>query len=301
MQTTNVPFDKMISTFDTALTTTGISVEKTKLCARIITQSTFDGIESHGIRRLLPLIEAIGNGAVDGGATPELVHGHGALEIWDGHFGIGPFNATHATGRAMELARTHGIGCVGMRYTTHWLRAGTYGWQAVEENKALICWTNTISNMPAWGAAEKSVGNNPLVIAVPHPERPIVIDMAMSQYSLEALTLAAKREQSLNVPAGYDADRNLSCDPGAVIDSGAVLPAGFWKGSGLALVLDALAVFLTGGNSTADFDRLGQERGVSQVFLAFAACLPQGLFFQFCFGTRERTIPRCQSPQPAAF
>jgi 3-dehydro-L-gulonate 2-dehydrogenase len=48
------------------------------------------------------------------------------------------------------------------------------------------------------------------------------------------------------------------------------LPIGFWKGSGLALMLDLIAVLLSGGKSTyqipADPTR---ETGLSQTFIAF--------------------------------
>jgi 3-dehydro-L-gulonate 2-dehydrogenase len=47
------------------------------------------------------------------------------------------------------------------------------------------------------------------------------------------------------------------------------LPIGFWKGSGLSLVLDLLATLLSGGNSTAAISQSGKkESGVSQVFIA---------------------------------
>jgi 3-dehydro-L-gulonate 2-dehydrogenase len=269
MNTITISFETMVAAFTAAIESGGVAPERAATCARIIAQSTFDGIESHGIRRLLPLVAALRSGEIDGAAVPEPVSSHGAIEVWDGKLGIGPLNATFATGRAMALAGEHGIGCAGLRNTTHWLRAATYGRQAVESGFALICWTNTISNMGAWGAADRSVGNNPMVIAVPHRERPLVLDMAMSQYSLGSIHLAAERGKTLEVPGGYDEAGELSNDPKRIIESGRVLPAGFWKGSGLAILLDALAVLLTGGNSTAAFDRMGSERGVSQVFLAF--------------------------------
>jgi 3-dehydro-L-gulonate 2-dehydrogenase len=45
------------------------------------------------------------------------------------------------------------------------------------------------------------------------------------------------------------------------------LPIGFWKGSGLSLVLDLLATVLSQGRSTADVTNAGSESGVSQVFI----------------------------------
>jgi 3-dehydro-L-gulonate 2-dehydrogenase len=123
--------------------------------------------------------------------------------------------------------------------------------------------------MPAWGARTKSVGNNPLVLAVPHPETPVVLDIAMSQFALGALGLYSESGRPLPVPGGYDARGELSTEAAAIRETGRVLPMGYWKGSGLALALDALATALTAGNSTADYARMGEERGVSQVFIAF--------------------------------
>jgi len=70
------------------------------------------------------------------------------------------------------------------------------------------------------------------------------------------------------LPGGYDAAGNLSTDPTTILDSGRVLPVGFWKGSGLSLVLDLLATVLSQGRSTAAITNAGPESGVSQVFIA---------------------------------
>lgn len=55
------------------------------------------------------------------------------------------------------------------------------------------------------------------------------------------------------------------------MESGRALPTGFWKGSGLALLLDALAAILSEGLTTAQLGRLEAEHNVSQVFIAFDA------------------------------
>jgi 3-dehydro-L-gulonate 2-dehydrogenase len=50
------------------------------------------------------------------------------------------------------------------------------------------------------------------------------------------------------------------------------LPIGFWKGSGLSLLLDLLATILSKGRSTGDISvTTGKEYGVSQVFIALNA------------------------------
>src|SRR6185436_16037737 len=131
--------------------------------------------------------ETIKNGIVDIHAAPELIGSHGAIEQWDGRRGVGNLNAHASMSRAISLARADGIGCVALRNTNHWMRGGNYGWQAVEAGVIGICWTNTMPNLPPWGASEPSLGNNPLVIGVPRTNGHVVLDMAMSQFSYGTL------------------------------------------------------------------------------------------------------------------
>ena len=152
--------------------------------------------------------------------------------------------------RAITLGREHGVGCVALGNTNHWMRGGTYGWQAAEAGMIGICWTNTMPNLPPWGGAERVIGNNPLIIAVPRASGPVVLDMAMSQFSYGALESYRKRGEMLPVEGGFDAEGNLTRDPGAIEKSWRPLPAGYWKGSGLAVVLDMIAAMMTLGQAT---------------------------------------------------
>jgi 3-dehydro-L-gulonate 2-dehydrogenase len=87
-----------------------------------------------------------------------LLHNCGGLEQWNGILGPGPLNAVYATERAMHLASAHGIGCVALGYTNHWMRGGYYGWQAAKKGFVFIGWSNTIANMPAWNAVDTRLG-----------------------------------------------------------------------------------------------------------------------------------------------
>jgi len=172
--------------------------------------------------------------------------------------------------RAIVLGREHGIGCVALSNTNHWMRGGSYGWQAAEAGAIALCWTNTLANMPPWGAAEPRLGNNPLVIAVPRAQGHVVLDMAMSQFSVGALISSAARGEPLPVDGGYDPAGNLTRDAGAILESRRLLPIGFWKGSGLSLILDLIAAAISGGLAThAIASDPDEETALSQVFVAF--------------------------------
>lgn len=55
----------------------------------------------------------------------------------------------------MALAKEHGIGCVALKNTTHWMRGGSYAWQAAQAGFIGISWTNTESCMPMWGSKSR--------------------------------------------------------------------------------------------------------------------------------------------------
>jgi 3-dehydro-L-gulonate 2-dehydrogenase len=132
-----------------------------------------------------------------------------------------------------------------------------------------ICWTNTMPNLPPWGGVDPVIGNNPLVIAVPRSSGPVVLDMAMSQFSYGALASYRRRGEMLPVDGGYDSEGNLTRDAAAIEKSWRPLPIGYWKGSGLAVVLDMVAAMMAAGRATYQIstDPL-IETGVSQMFIA---------------------------------
>ncbi|MEI9974873.1 MAG: 3-dehydro-L-gulonate 2-dehydrogenase [Ignavibacteriota bacterium] len=264
-----IPYGELESAVAAALCTLSFTPERAGLCARLFTETTLDGVYTHGLNRFPRFVRMIRAGRIDVHAVPELLASHGAIERWDGKRGVGNLNAYHAMGRAIQLAATHGIGAVALAFTNHWMRAGSYGWQAADAGFIGICWTNTLPNMPPWGSAESRLGNNPIVFAVPRPPAHVVFDMAMSQFSYGALGAYRARGEQLPVDGGFDSAGQLTRDPAAIEESQRVLPVGYWKGAGLALLLDMIAAILSGGLAThqipTDPER---EIGVSQMFLA---------------------------------
>ena len=265
-----IPYQELFDCLLRALLKIGFEGERAALCARLFTDSSLDGVYSHGVNRFPRFLETIRNGVVDIYAEPQLMTTHGAFEQWDGRRGPGNLNAHGCMQRAIALSREHGVGCVALRNTNHWMRGGSYGWQAADAGVIGICWTNTMPNLPPWGASEPRLGNNPLVIAVPRQEGHIVLDMAMSQFSYGTLESYRMRGKQLPVIGGFDSEGNLTSDPGAIEASRRPLPIGYWKGSGLALMLDMLAAVLSGGHATHQIKAdVLQETNLSQAFFAF--------------------------------
>jgi 3-dehydro-L-gulonate 2-dehydrogenase len=263
-----IPYDKLKSEFFRILLKNGFAETRAEKCAEIFTMNCVDGVNSHGINRFPRFIRSVADGHINPDAVPTIIHKIGALEQWEGNLGPGPLNAAFATEMAMELANQHGIGMIALANTNHWMRGGTYGWQAAKKGFVFIGWTNTCPNMPAWGATDPRIGNNPFVVAVPYMKEAIVLDFAMSQYSYGKMESLKHEDRMLPFPGGYNKNGELTTDRGEILDSWRVLPVGYWKGAGMSLLLDISATILSGGLATHQIKSCAAEYSVSQVFIA---------------------------------
>ena len=186
-----VSHEEMQQCFNSILLKTGFSEDKAERLAAAFTQNSLDGIYTHGVNRFSRFIDYTKKGYVKTDGEPSLKSKNNGIEQWDGNLGPGILNAMIATDQSIKLADEFGIGCVALSNTNHWMRGGAYGWQAAIAGYVFIGFTNTIANMPAHGAIDKRLGNNPFVIALPYKDTSIVLDMAMSQYSFGGMELSA--------------------------------------------------------------------------------------------------------------
>lgn len=266
-----IPYAEMKTLFEKILIKYGFPEDTASRAARMFTDNSCDGVASHGLNRFPRVLSYISKGHIDPLGKPSMEGSFGALERWNGNRGMGCTNAAAAMDRAMELAGRYGIGCVALANTNHWMRGGSYGLQAARAGYMAICWTNTRPNMPPWGARDIRIGNNPLVMAFPVKDAPLVIDGALAQFSYGALESHRLAGKQLPVPGGYDREGNLTTDPAAIEETWRVLPIGFWKGSGYSLALDMIGAALSMGNSVHQVGRYEDEIALTQVFIAFDA------------------------------
>ncbi len=264
-----ISFDELVEKLKRILMLVGFEESRASRCATLFAKADLDGVRSHGVNRFPLFLDFIGKEYVKPTNSPTLLSEIMLFERWDGNLGPGNLNAEFAMDRAINLARSYGIGCVTLAHTNHWMRGGNFGWQAVEAGCIGICFTNTKPNMPAWGGSEPILGNNPLVIGIPRKDSPVVLDMAMSQFAYGQMSLYAQKCEDLPFDGGFDSSGNLTKNPEVILENHLALPMGLWKGAGLSLVLDLLASILSGGNSTHEVDHNGDEYGLSQVFLCF--------------------------------
>ncbi len=276
-----VPYDTMRSEFIRVLNKYGITGERAELSATLFADASRDGIYTHGLNRFPKFIRSIENGSVDVTAEAEMELRLGMLERWNGRRGCGNLNAWRCMTRAIELAHEQTIGVVALSNTNHWMRPGNYGLMAVRENCIGILWTNTVPNMPPWGGRDARLGNNPVVFAVPNgKEAPVLLDVAVSMFSYGKLESYARQNRELPVDGGFNANQEITRNAADILETHQVLPIGYWKGSGISLMLDLIASALSGGRTSRQVGELPAETELSQVFIAIDLNrLPDGAEF----------------------
>jgi 3-dehydro-L-gulonate 2-dehydrogenase len=264
-----IKYEDMVKEFERVLLSRGFREKDAQDAAALFARNSLDGIYSHGLNRFARLISYVDKGEINTDAVATCTMSMGAIERWDGHRGFGPLNAKRAMDRAIELAKQYGIGMVALGNNNHWMRGGTYGWQAADQGCIGICWSNTMPNMPAWGGKDRKIGNNPIIFAVPKSDgNHVVVDCAVSQFSYGKIEEARLKGQQLPVPGGYDEEDNLTTDPAAIEKTWRVLPMGYWKGSGISVLLDLISTVLTNANSVQKIGTFDDEVGLSQIMIA---------------------------------
>ncbi|HLZ10467.1 MAG TPA: Ldh family oxidoreductase, partial [Chloroflexota bacterium] len=218
----------------------------TAIVADSLVQADLRGVSSHGVVRVPTYVAGLRDGSINPRPALDVVVDSGSRAVVDGDNGMGQVAAQRATELAIDLARRHGIGAVGLRRSRHCGAMAYWANQALAADCIGIATTNAGLNMAPTGGRDKIVGNNPVAIAVPtNLQWPFVLDMATSVVAGGKLDVAAIRGEKIPLDWATDTDGRPT-DDAVVGRRGLLLPVGGPKGYGLAVILDVLSGVLTG-------------------------------------------------------
>ncbi|MBP6599821.1 MAG: Ldh family oxidoreductase [Giesbergeria sp.] len=214
-----------------------------------------DGADSHGVFRIPGYLSTLASGWVNGQAVPQvedIAPGYVAVDAGNG-FAQPALDAARPL--LLEKARHNGIALLAVRNSHHFAAL----WLDVEpfarEGLVALAFVNSMACVVPSGGHRALFGTNPIAFAAPRAGgEPLVFDLATSAIAHGDVQIAARAGETL--PEGYGVDRHgqPTCSPAAILDGGALLPFGGYKGSALSMMVELLAAALTGGNFSFDFD-----------------------------------------------
>jgi (2R)-3-sulfolactate dehydrogenase (NADP+) len=240
--------------------------------ARALAQAEIDGQKGHGLSRVPIYAAQARAGKVDGHATPSLRQmrpGSLMVDVANGFV----FPALDlALERLPALAAANGIVAAGFMRSHHFGVVGRHVERLAEAGLVALAFANTPKALAPWGGRQPVFGTNPLAFAAPQrSEPPIVVDLALSQVARGKILTAAQKGEP--IPAGWAVDEhgNPTTDAKVAL-KGALQPIGGAKGAALALMVEVLAVALTGASfsyeASSFFDAEGPPPAVGQLLVA---------------------------------
>lgn len=204
------------------------------------------GRATHGIARILP-----GSfGATDEPPGPRPVvtrTGPSAAHI-EGSPGM--LVASLASDLTIELASENGMAVVttaGSRSTSGSLTF--YVDRLTQAGLVAIVTANTLAFVAPPGGVQRTFGTNPFSIGIPTLGLPFIFDIGTAAISFGELAVARTAGKPIPEGVGVDATGEVSTDPAAVMDGGALLAFGGHKGLGLSMAVELLNGVLAGADA----------------------------------------------------
>ena len=259
-----------------ALSACGAYGQQLELAVQSVVDAECDGIRTVGLGYLPLYCGHLQVGKLNRDANPS--HQQIAPSAIRSQAQSGFAHAAFAEAEAdfYALARQQGIAALSIVDS---YSAGVVGWFVQRMAVAGLIglgFANSPSAVAPAPGAKPFFGTNPMAFAIPRAGKPPVIaDMATSQVALVTIKKAAAEGRAIPLGWGYDRDGADTTDAEAVINGGALAPAGGYKGMLLGLLVDLLAGVLSGPNCSFQApvfkNNSGGEPRVGQFFIAISA------------------------------
>jgi delta1-piperideine-2-carboxylate reductase len=253
-----VPFSELVEALRQIFLRHGTSAEVAHVLSNNCASAQRDGSHSHGIFRIPGYLSSLASGWVDGKAVPVVEDVGAAFIRVDAANGFAQPALAVAQSLLIEKARSAGIAILAIRRSHHFAAL----WPDVEpfarQGLVALSVVNSMTCVVPHGAKKPLFGTNPIAFAAPRAGGdPIVFDMATSAIAHGDVQIAAREGRMLPPGMGVDQTGQPTQDPKAILDGGALLPFGEYKGSALSMMVELLAAGLTGGNFSFEFDWAG--------------------------------------------
>lgn len=227
------------------------------------------GVSSHGVAILPTHLKKLTAGGYNLSPTFPIVREGGSFQVVDGENAIGVLSALHCVDLVIKGAEKNGLFAVNSFHNNTLGPAFYYALEMAKKGCVGIVLCNSPAQMTAPNGKSKLLGTNPLSIAIPNGEKPIVLDMATS--AVAKSKIKQMKEIGERIPLGWALDETYqpTQDAEAAL-KGYVLPMAGFKGYGLAMMIDILAGVLSGA---------GYLDNVGRFYSPDFACMNVGFSF----------------------
>ena len=232
----------------------GCSEKDAHIATNTLLSADLRGIDSHGVARLEGYVRLWKKERINTKAEPRIIHQTPSTATLDGDRGLGLVVGNTAMNIAIEKAKQAGTGWVAVKNSNHYGIAGHYAMMPLVHDMIGVSMTNASPIVVPTFGKTRLLGTNPIAFAAPADKEPdFVADFATTVVANGKLELAQRANKNIPKAWAQDVDGNISQDPYAVEEGGALLPLGGKYGGHKGYALGAMVDILSGVLSGAGF------------------------------------------------
>ena len=217
----------------------------------VLVEAELRGHPSHGLQRLPRILRRIGKGLIDPRTQGKSHWRTPSFLKVDGLRGLGPVVALQACTMLSERASSTGVAVAGIRNSNHLGMLAYYVEHLAKDGIIGIALSSSEALVHPYGGTTPLLGTNPLAIAVPTADRPLVVDLATSVVSMGKIHHHAAN--GCAIPEGWarDSDGEMTTDAAAAMN-GSIAPFGDAKGYALGMALELLVASIADSSTAPD-------------------------------------------------
>jgi (2R)-3-sulfolactate dehydrogenase (NADP+) len=273
----NLPIDELTRLAARALKRAGASRAMAQATAQALVAAEMEGLPGHGVSRVALYCEHLRQGRADGKAKPKIIKKKGATCLVDAAGGLAFPASALAVKEAIKRAQRYGVAFVGVTNSHHFGAAAYHLAPVARGGLVGLAFTNSPSAINAWGGRKAFYGTNPIAAIFPRRDAdPIVVDLSLTEVVRGKIMLHAKEGKPIPLGWAVDKDGNPTTDPRAAL-TGSLSPIGGAKGAALALMVEVLAVALTGAAFSFENDSYFEPGGKPRIGHAILVMAPAAL------------------------
>lgn len=259
----------------------GFSEQESEEIKDVLLKADLYGIESHGMQRMVRYHKGIQKGTIHPEAKPEVVFETPISAVIDGHNGMGQLISIYAMKKAIEKAKTTGVGIVSVRNSNHFGIAGYYAKMACDEGLMGMACTNSEAIMVPTFGRKAMLGSNPIAVAMPADPYPFFFDCSTTVVTRGKLEMYNKMNKPLPEGWALDKDGHASTNAPDVLSNivskkgGGIMPlggnkevTGSHKGYGYGMICELFSSILSMGVTSDQCCTFSDKTGICHGFMA---------------------------------
>ena len=254
-----------------------LNKDHSKISSRALINAELVGAYGHGLSRLKMYCNRIQKKLINPKPKIKTKKISSSISLIDADNSIGFVAADVGIKKAIQSAKSTGIGLVGIKNSGHYGLSGYYAEQAVKKNLVTLIFTNGPPAVAPHGSLKSLFGTNPICFGCPSGSKiPFILDTSISMINRGKIRVAAKNNQKIPDGVALDKYGKPTTNAKDALE-GVQLPIAGFRGSGLAWMVDILSGVLTGANHAGrvkdPFDDFSGAQNIGHLIITFKSNL----------------------------